>query len=67
MTFENPFQHAPFYDSLKKRLKTTKGHWLVFDLNPAPEKDLDAAVLGSSASNHEASGSSNSFAVAVWE
>lgn len=65
MTSENPFQLMPFYDSMEKRLKIAKGHQLVFDLNPAPEKDLDAAALGSSASNHSASGSSNSFPVAV--
>lgn len=56
MTFENPFQPMPFYGSMEKRLKIAKGHQLLFDLNPAPEKDLDAAALGSSASNHEVSG-----------
>lgn len=45
MTFENPFQPTPFYDSMKKRLKIAKGHQLVFDLNPPPEKDLDAGVF----------------------
>lgn len=56
MTFENPFQPLPFYGSMKNRLKIVKGHQLFFDLNPAPEKGLDAAALRSSASNHEVSG-----------
>lgn len=46
MTSENPFQLIPFYDSVKKRLKIAKDHQLVFDLHPAPEKDLDSARWG---------------------